>query len=190
MNALRILLTATMILYLSMYHPRFWLYFFGMLIPYYSISYILFANTKNSSPKKKAFVSMWTEPYDPQIYGTLKLNITYLLEFLAERSKRTEKAIHLTTFITKVMGCLMAKHPNVNGNIIFGKYVNKNTADISCLIANDSGSVSDLVTVRNCNNLSLEEISKKLDDKKEKISKGTDTNYTRRLLFARILPTL
>ena len=189
MNALRIILTLVIIIYLSIYDFGFWKYFFSMVIPYYIISQMLIDN-KINTPKVKLLITMWTHPYDPQIYATMKFNISKAQEFLQEYSQKVGVKVGFTVFLVKIMAKMFEKFPQVNGNVIFGKFVAKNTIDISVMVATEGGVEDDMITVKNCDKLSLEEITKKLHEKKQAYEDHSDKTHFRRLFVAKLLPTL
>jgi uncharacterized protein YneF (UPF0154 family) len=189
MNALRIILTLVLIVYLFLYDLSYLKFFFSIAIPYYLITQML-ANPKLNSPKMKAFISMWTHPSDPQIYGTMKMNITRATEYLKEYSQKTGVKVGFTVYMTKVFSKMLEKYPQINGNVIFGKFVPKSTIDISVMVSTEGGVETDMITVKNCDKLSLEEISKKLQEKKQAYDNNLDKTHNRRLFVAKFLPTL
>ena len=189
MNALRIILTLVLIVYLFFYDMSYLKFFFSILIPYYLITQMII-NPKFNSPKMKTFISMWSHPSDPQIYGTMKMNLTTVTEYLKEYSNKTGVKVGFTVYLTKVMAKMMQKFPQVNGNVIFGKFVPKSTIDMSVMVATQGGVETDMITVKNCDKLSLEEISKKLQEKKLAYENKLDKTHNRRLFVAKFLPTL
>lgn len=147
-------------------------------------------DSKLNTPKKKAFIAMWTNPYDPQVYGTLKLDITQLEIFLKEYSQKVGENISITVYLMKIMGLILAKYPYVNGNIIFGNYVPKQSADVSIILGTEGLKETDVVTLKECDKLSLKDIALKLKEKQSKLLNRTESNHNKRMFFARILPTL
>lgn len=190
MNALRILLLATLILYLTIYHITYWKYFFSFLIPYYIVTQLLLSDPKHNTPKKKALISLWSSPGDPQIYGTIPFNITSLDKYLKEYSDKIGKKIGITIYFIKMMGVILEKYPQINGNVIFGKFVPKSTCDVSLMVAVHDKVETELITVKNANKLSLSEIAQKVSEKIDAIEKHTDKSHNKRLLAAKLLPTL
>lgn len=190
MNALRIILTLVIIFYLTIYDFLYWKYFFSIAIPYYLITQFLFLDSSINSPKKKGFISMWSHPADPQIYGIMKCDMTKVKEFLKDYSERKNRKIGFTVFLAKIMSKMFQQFPQVNGNVIFGKFVEKKEVDISVMISLQNGRETELITVNDCNNLSLEEISQIIEDKKNLLEKGNDKAHNMRLSIAKILPTL
>ena len=88
MNALFVLLTIATILYMLVYQPGFYKFYFGLLIPYYIFTQLFFNDSKINSSKKKFFISSWLHPFDSQIYCSSTVDITNLLSYVEELSVR------------------------------------------------------------------------------------------------------
>jgi hypothetical protein len=190
MNALLILLVICMIIYLAVHHARFYYYFFILLLPYYLVTQFIFADKKLITPKKKGFISMWTHPYDPQIYGNVKLDITKLIKLLPEYSKKVGYDIGLIEFFLKITGDMVAKFPFLNGNILVGRFLPRPTVDISLQIPIDGGRGMEIITLKSVDRMSLVDIKKYLDEAKEDIMLKKDKIHNRRMLLASIFQPL
>ena len=189
MNALFVLLFFATIMYMLLYQPGYYKYFFGMLIPYYLISQIFFGDMKLNSSKKKFFMSTWIHPFDSQMYASSTVDITKLLEFIEEYNKEHSTNIGITIYIIKLLANLFVKYPDLNGNIIFGDVLKKNRIDVSITVGSDGGRNTDVITIQNADNLSLEVIKKKIDEHIELIKHGLDVNLGRKKFFLNLLPT-
>jgi hypothetical protein len=190
MNALRVLLIFCLILYLAIYHSRFWYYYFLLLIPYYLISQFIYNDKTLVTPKKKGFLSMWQHPSDPQCYGTLKFNITKLERLLDEYSKKVGVKIGLTEFFVKLMAEMIKKFTFLNGNILFGKFIPRPSVDMSLQVNVNEGKGYELITLRNVDQMSLADIKKNIDTMKDDLENGRDAHHNRRMLLARCLQSL
>lgn len=190
MNALRILLLIILLLYLAYVHPKYFLYFFSIFIPYIIITQYAFFNSALNTVKTKVFISSWSHAYDPSIYGLIKLNITKLKKFCKEYSEKTGVKVGLTTYLIKLGGIILKKFPDLNGNIFLGKFVPRDSYDISILFATDKSEESEIITIRDANILSLEQISKQVASMKEKLLNQNDEIHNRRLTIAKLVPTL
>ena len=189
MNALFILLFVATVFYMLLYQPGFYKYFFGILIPYYLFSQIIFADFKLNSSKKKFFMSSWYHPFDSQIYCSSTVDITNLLEFIKEYNKEHSTNIGITIFIMKLLANLFVKYPDLNGNIIFGDVLKKDRIDVSVTITSNGGNDAEIITIQDADNLSLEVIKKKVDEQIELIKHGLDVNLGRKKFFLNLLPT-
>ena len=121
MNAFKILFLISIILYFTIYEPSFWKYYFVILIPYWIITQYILNNNEFNTPKRKSFISMWSAPFDPQIIGKVKVDVTKVENYLAEYNNTNKSNIDYLTFIIKLMGHLLKKFPRVNGNVVFGR---------------------------------------------------------------------
>ena len=189
MNSLFVLLIVTTIFYMLIYQPGFYRYFFGLLIPYYLISQIFFGDMKLNTSKKKFFMSSWYHPFDSQLYCTSTVDITKLLEFIKQYNKEHSTNIGITIFIMKLLANLFVKYPDLNGNIIFGDVLKKDRIDVSVTVTSDVGHNTEVITIQDANNLSLEIIKKQIDEHLEKMYHGLDVNLGRKKFFLNLLPT-
>ena len=121
MNPLKILFMISIVLYLTIYEPTFWKYFFAILIPYYILTQILFFKSKLDTPKRKTFISMWTNPYDPQIFARVKMEVSKVEEFLEQYSQKISSKISYMSFFIKVFAIMLERYPKINSTINFGK---------------------------------------------------------------------
>ena len=189
MNALFVLLFVVTIFYMLLYQPGFYKYFFGMLIPYYLFSQIIFADLKLNSSKKKFFMSSWYHPFDSQIYCSSTVDVTNLLDFIKEYNKEHSTKIGITIFIMKLLANLFVKYPDLNGNIIFGDVRKKKQIDVSVTVTSDGGQDTEVITIQDADKLSLEVIKQKINDQLNLIKNGLDVNLGRKKFFLNLLPT-
>ena len=161
MNALFILLFVSIVFYMLLYQPGFYKYFFGMLIPYYILSQLFFGDMKLNSSKKKFFMSSWYHPFDSQIYLSSTVDITNLLDFIKYYNREHSTNIGITVYIMKLLANLFVKYPDLNGNIIFGDVLKKDRIDVSVTVSSEDGRNTEVITLQDANNLSLEVIKKK-----------------------------
>ena len=189
MNALFVLLFVVTVFYMILYQPGFYKYFFGILIPYYLFSQIIFADFKLNSSKKKFFMSSWYHPFDSQIYCSSTVDVTNLLEFIKKYNKEHSTKIGITIYIMKLLANLFVKYPDLNGNIIFGDVLKKDRIDVSVTISSNGGNDTEIITIQDADNLSLEIIKKKIEEQLELIKHGLDVNLGRKKFFLNLLPT-
>ena len=189
MNALFILLFVITMFYMLFYQPGFYKYFFGILIPYYLFSQIIFCDFKLNSSKKKFFMSSWYHPFDSQIYCSSTVDVTNLLDFIKEYNKEHSTKIGITIFIMKLLANLFVKYPDLNGNIIFGDVRKKKQIDVSVTVTSDGGQDTEVITIQDADKLSLEVIKQKINDQLNLIKNGLDVNLGRKKFFLNLLPT-
>jgi hypothetical protein len=189
MNAITIILFIATIIYMLIYQPNFYKYYFAVLIPYYIITELFFNDKKLNSSKKKFFISQWYHPYDSQIYCSSTVDVTNLLSFIKEYNEEHETKIGITVFLMKLLANLFVKYPDLNGNIIFGDVYKKNQIDVSVTVPIDNGLNTEVITIQNANNLSLENIKQKIEEQYELMTLGVDINLGLQKFFMNLLPT-
>ena len=134
-------------------------------------------------------MSVWSHPFDSQIYCSSSIDMTNLLKFIKNYNLTSKIKIGPTVFILKLVSNLVVKYPKINGHIIFGKFIKKNCIDVSVQVAGDDLRTSEIITIKNGEALSLEEIGQIIQKKKEQFKNGTDVNVGRKMFFMYILPT-
>lgn len=189
MNVLPIVILVVTIIYLIIFQSSFWKYFFSFLLSYYVLTQIIFADYKTNTSKRKFYLTSWLHPFDSQIFLSLKVDVTKIKEFLKKYNEENNTDIHFTIFLIKVLGNIFQKFPTLNGNVLFGKFFQKKSVDISCLLSTDNGTNTEVLTVRDVDKSSLEEIREKVYEKKEIIDKNIDLNQNRKKFFLNLLPT-
>lgn len=190
MNPLRMIILLITFIFIIIEHPKFILYFLGCAIPYILITQYLFFNSDSNTPKNKVFLSQWSYPYDPQIYTNVKFHSTKLKKFFDEYYSKEGVKIGLTTIVVRLAALALKKFPQINGNIIFGRFIPKENNDVTCMISSDNYENTDFITIKDADKISINEISRQLKEKKEKLSSNTDSSYNMIKLIAQILPTL
>ena len=185
-----ILLFISTILYMLVYQPNFYKYYFSILIPYFLFSqFLYFKNRKINSSKKKFFISSWYHPYDSQLYCSSTVDVTNLLDFIKEYNEEHSTKIGITVFIMKLLANLFVKYPDLNGNIIFGDVLKKKRIDVSVTVRIDNGLNTEVITIQDANNLSLEKIRQNIDEQFELMNLGIDINLGLQKFFMSLLPT-
>jgi hypothetical protein len=89
----------------------------------------------------------------------------------------------------KLLANLFVKYPDLNGNIIFGDVYKKNQIDVSVTVPIDNGLNTEVITIQNANNLSLENIKQKIEEQYELMTLGVDINLGLQKFFMNLLPT-
>jgi tryptophanyl-tRNA synthetase len=78
-------------------------------------------NDDDVTIRKKIMIASWGSLNDPQIYSSLKLDISKIEPYLAEKSKETGEKITLTIFIIKLLAIVLKKYPALHAYIKFGR---------------------------------------------------------------------
>ena len=121
MNALICLFFITYGIYAMFNNIRFWLIYISLLALYYYLTQVKYFNTAISSIRRKIIVALWGPLNDPQLYAKVKLDITKIEPYLAEKSQEIGEKLTLTIFIIKLISMVLKRYPDLYGYIRFGK---------------------------------------------------------------------
>jgi pyruvate/2-oxoglutarate dehydrogenase complex dihydrolipoamide acyltransferase (E2) component len=100
------------------------------------------------SPFRKIALGTWKTPYDPQIYGTLKLRMEPALAYIAELRRTTGRHVTVTHLVMKAMAEALRVCPDANVVLRWGRPHRRRHVDVSALVALDDGGSADLSAVK------------------------------------------
>jgi hypothetical protein len=121
MNALICLFFITYGIYAMFNNIRFWLIYISLLALYYFLTQVKYFKTAITSIRRKIIVALWGPLNDPQLYAKVKLDITKIEPYLAEKSQEIGEKLTLTIFIIKLISMVLKRYPDLYGYIRFGK---------------------------------------------------------------------
>lgn len=137
----------------------------------------------------------WSPPDDPTIYGTIDLDMTEALDFLAKESERTGEHLTVTHLITKALADTLATHPECNCVIRRGRIFERDDIDVSVLVAvppedAEHEQEADLsgAMVRQADRKSIAEIAKEIREGARKVRKHQDPLLERTKKLFDLLP--
>ena len=190
MNAILIIFFISYGLYSFFNNFKFWLIYILSIIIYYFISKKKFStnNNKENIPKKINYTS-WSNPYDPQTYTTLRLDITKILPYL--KKKEEEIKVHLTPtiFTIKLMSIVLKKYPEVYGYIKFGIYDTKEGVDICCLVEVGGGKELANTTIIDCEKKNFQEIQKEFEKNVKSLKSRKNKDQNLKMKIFKLIPT-
>ena len=161
MNSLMIIFFLAYGLYAFFYNFKFWCIYMAFIVLYYYFTQQTFYHSLRCNIGKKINYTAWSTPYDPQIYTTIKLDITKIIPYLEKKSeelKDLNEHYKVTTFVIKLLSIVLKKYPAVYGYIKFGRYEPKEGVDICCLVNVGEGKELANTTIKNCENKTMREI--------------------------------
>ena len=188
-NAILIIFFLSYGLYSFSYNFKFWLLYIVFIIAYYYFSKYKLSNNDKTNISKKMNYTSWSNPYDPQTYTKLRLDITKILPYL--KKKEEEIKVHLTPtiFTIKLMAIVLKKYPEVYGYIKFGVYDIKDGVDICCLVEVGGGKELANTTIKDCEKKNFVQIQQEFDKnvKSLKSRKNKDQNFKMKIF--KYMPT-
>ena len=189
LNAILIIFFLSYGLYSFFNNFKFWLLYIVFITIYYFFSKYKFTNSDQTNIPKKINYTSWSNPYDPQTYTTLRLDITKIIPYL--KKKEEEIKVHLTPtiFTIKLMAIILKKYPEVYGYIKFGIYTKKEGVDICCLVEVGGGKELANTTIIDCEKKSFQDIQQEFEKnvKSLKSRKNKDQNFKMKIF--KFVPT-
>jgi pyruvate dehydrogenase E2 component (dihydrolipoamide acetyltransferase) len=128
------------------------------------------------TPFRKIALGTWKTPYDPQIYGTLKLRMEPALAYLQELRRRTGRKVTVTHLVVKAIGDALAACPEANVVLRAGRPWRRRHVDVSVLMALGGANDRDLSATKlsDVDQKRPDEIAAELEDAARDIRSGRD----------------
>ncbi len=153
---------------------------------------------RNMSHWRRMAAVAWSAPDDPTIYGTIDIDMTAALAFLAEESERTGEHLTVTHLVTKVLADTLAAHPECNCVIRRGRLFERDDIDLSVLVAvppddAEHEQEADLsgALVRKADQKTIAEIAREIREGARKVRKHEDPLLEQtKKLFALMPPAI
>jgi len=189
MNSLLIIFFLSYGLYAFFNNYKFWIIYAILLLIYYYFTQQTFYHSSKCNIGKKICYSAWSNPYDPQIYTCVKLDITKILPYLKKKSEELKEHFTPTIYAIKLMSVIMKKYPAVYGYIKFGRYEPKEGMDICCLVNVGQGNELANTTIKNCEKKNMKEITGELMDNVKLLRERKNKDQNKKMNLYRLIPT-
>jgi pyruvate/2-oxoglutarate dehydrogenase complex dihydrolipoamide acyltransferase (E2) component len=128
---------------------------------------------------RKIAPAMWSHPRDPQIYGDLELDAGPLLGFIEDVRSSNGAHVTVTHVVGRAVAHALAAHPELNCTLARGRFVQRESVDISFVVALEGGRDLSSVKVRNADRKTAAEIAVELADRAGRVRTGTDAQFGR-----------
>ncbi len=127
---------------------------------------------------RKASFSLWGSPADPSVYGFVEWDVTNI-------TKKNRSAA-----LIKAIAHVSQHNPHLNSQLKLGRLVKRDTIDVSIMVNIPSEFGNDLTftTIRNADQLSLEEITHEIKNRKNQIHNKIQDEVGTALKIIHILP--
>ena len=138
---------------------------------------------------RKIAVATWHHPNDPQIYGDLEIDATALLAYLDEVREATGLKVTVTHLVGRAVAHALGEHPDLNGRIHRGRFVERDGADVFFIVSAEQGSELTGVKVVGAQDKSLVAIAEELGERTRRIHAGQDEDVGRtKTMLERVPP--
>jgi len=127
---------------------------------------------------RRMAAGMWSKPRDPSIYGSMDIDATASLAFLAEHQERHGVKLTITHLVARAVAVALGEQRELNGKVRFwGRLEQRETIDLFVTVAT-GGDLSG-ARIDRADHKSLVELAREVSDRAGKIRKGNDKDYAR-----------
>jgi len=143
-----------------------------------SLRYVKIRPLKKTPSWRKIALSTWRRPADPEVYGTLEVDLTRAYAW-REKHAGVEPKVTVLHMVARAVALAMERYPDLNGFVRFGRIYLRDSVDMFFQVATegDDGR-ADLtgVHLRELNRKSVHMISAEMAAKVERARKKKDTD--------------
>jgi len=123
-------------------------------------------------------IASWSGPAEPNILNNWEMDVTNVLNYLKKYPEG--KRPTLTHFVIKCMGVILQEAPDINGRIVFGKFVPYDKINVSCLVDVNQGEDLASVLLEDVDKLSISDIVDYIRVKATKIKNKKDDEHEKK----------
>ena len=133
---------------------------------------------KNLSTFRRIAIGTWKTSYDPSVYGTLEVPMENAVEYIDKYREKTGKHLTVSHLVAKAMAHIFEKMPDANAVLRFNQLYLRKTIGIflQVSIVDEEKDNIDLsgVTLYDVEKRSLGNVVDDMNEKVQKVKKGTD----------------
>jgi len=138
--------------------------------------------------RRKIAISTWKPQKDATMNAVIAVDMTNALKFIAKEAENGLK-LSPTVVVGKAIALSLEAIPWVNGRIVLGRFVPRDSVDICFLIAVPESKNLGYTTLRNVPKMTFQQIADGLSKSAGSVRKGTDPDFKANMDVARLLPT-
>lgn len=148
-----------------------------------------FAPMPEASSFRRMAAAMWSSPNDPTIYGSMDLDVTGTLAWLAAERERTGLKLSITHVVARAVAQAFARHPSLNAKVRFwGKLEQRASVDLFVSVSTDGGRDLSGARIDCADTLSLEGWALGLEGRAKSIRSGRDRSFEQSRGLFKALP--
>jgi pyruvate/2-oxoglutarate dehydrogenase complex dihydrolipoamide acyltransferase (E2) component len=137
-----------------------------------------FTPIEDASSFRKMAAAMWRSPSDPSIYGSMDVDATASLAFLAEHQRATGVRLTVTHLVARAVALALRDQPEINGKVRFwGRLEKRSTVDVFVTVATDGNKDLSGARIERADEKSLAALATEIAERVGKIRSGSDASY-------------
>ncbi len=148
-----------------------------------------FAIERHPGSFRRVAAAMWSRPTDPTIYGSMDVDVSSTLAFLADANRNgSAPKLTITHVVARAVARAFAENPDLNCKVRFGgRLERRTTVDLFVSVSTDDGRDLSGVRVDAADALGLGELARALGREVRAVRDGSDAKYGKsRDLLARL----
>lgn len=138
--------------------------------------------------RRKLAIATWSAPREGNILGRIQIDATEALRYLEHVRATTGEKVTITHLVGKAVAMGLAAAPDLNGRILFGRYLPHDTVDVTWLVALEDGKNLAKAKVAEVDKRTLAEIAADLRGRAERLRNGKDDDFNKSQGPIRMMP--
>lgn len=138
--------------------------------------------------RKKLAIATWSAPREPNIYGKLTVDVTKALAYIEELREVSGLRVTMTHLVGKAVAKGLEATPDLNGRIVFGRFVPFETLDLAFLVSLDGGDDLAKAKISGIDRKSVLDIARELDEMVGSLRAGQDESFNQSKQLLRVMP--
>ncbi|OFZ19793.1 MAG: hypothetical protein A2X94_17110 [Bdellovibrionales bacterium GWB1_55_8] len=116
------------------------------------------------SSRRKVALGTWDSPGDPSVYGIAEYDADAALAYIEKLRQETGVKITMSHFVGKALSVMIAKHPEINCMLRFGRLYPRKSIDACFLVASDeTGKDLSAMVIREADKKSTADLAREMD---------------------------
>ncbi|CAK66235.1 unnamed protein product (macronuclear) [Paramecium tetraurelia] len=179
---------ASVLIYSFLYDTRLLYIFLGIIAVYQALSYLCYPNVGYGSGRRRLSQALWSAPTEGIIYNLVEIDLTNTMKYLQSKQAKDSRVTLTHICIRAVAECISATRKKICGKIVFGKFVEFPTIDVSCLVNIGEGDDLAALLVQNADKKTFEDIAEYINGKAKMTKQGKDEEHQQRSGMLRFFP--
>ncbi len=132
----------------------------------------------DASSFRRMAAAMWKQPSDPSIYGSMDVDATATLAFLAAHAAGTGVKLTVTHAVARAVALALRDQPEINGKVRFwGRLEQRATVDVFVTVATEGNRDLSGARIERADEKPLAELAREIAERAGKIRAGKDASY-------------
>jgi len=144
-----------------------------------------FSPVEDASSFRRMAAAMWRSPRDPSIYGSMDIDATPALAFLA---RDHGVRLTITHLVARAVALALRAQPDLNAKVRFwGRLEQRSTIDVFVTVATPGGDLSG-ARIERADGKSLLDLAREIAERAGRIRTGSDASYKKSRGMLKQLP--